>query len=89
MNDYEIGTVFDLYDDDPQKYMVINKCEKENNIYLLASPVNNDSGSWKIRYGETFILNVDKATNRIDYETDETIASELVMDLYNKSGMIS
>ncbi len=87
MSGYEIGTVFDLYDDDPQRYMVINNLEKENNIYLLASPVQNDNGMWKIDYSKTFLLNVDKATLNIEYETNQDIANEIVMDLFNKGNI--
>ncbi len=87
MGDYEIGTIFDLYDDDPQKYMIINSLEKEKNIYLLASPVRDEAGSWKINYGEAFLLSVDKDTNDIEYESNEQIANEIVMDLMNKGNI--
>ena len=67
--------------------MVINNLEKENNIYLLASPVNNDTGSWKINYEKTFLLSVDKSTQEIAYETNEQIANEIVVDLMKKGNI--
>lgn len=78
MEKYKIGTVFELYKNDNQEYLIINNVEKEKNIYLLVVPVYNVNGKIKANYEKVMLLNVNKETDEIEIETNEEVIAEVV-----------
>ena len=47
MDKYKVGTVFELYENDNQEYIIVHNMEKDKWIYLLVTPVYNQSGRLK------------------------------------------
>lgn len=84
MDKYNIGTIFELYENDNQQYVIINNFEKENNIYLLVAPVENKE-EIKVEYEKVILLNVDKKTDEIKFEVNEEIIAEMVDDTIKKA----
>ena len=78
MEKYKPGTVFELYKDDSQEYMIVNNIEKKENVYLLVVPVYNQDGRVKTDYTKVMLLNVNKETDDIEIETDENIIREVI-----------
>lgn len=85
MEKYKIGTVFELYENENQEYLIVNNIEKEKNIYLLIVPVYNVKGKIKANYEKVMLLNVDKETDEIEIETNEKIIAEVVDNTIQKS----
>lgn len=79
MDKYNIGTIFELYENDSQQYVIINNLEKENNIYLLVAPIENQEIT-KVKYDKAILLNVNKKSEEINFETNEEIITQIVDD---------
>lgn len=84
MERYKPGTVFDLYENDNQEYMIVNNVEKQDKVYLLVVPIYNKDGEIKTDYTKVMLLNVDKKTDDMKIETDERIIREVVEDTMKK-----
>jgi len=84
MEKYKQGTVFELYKDDSQEYMIVNNIEKEDNVYLLVVPIYNQDGKIKTDYTKVMLLNVNKQTDDMEIVTDESIIREVVDDTMKK-----
>lgn len=84
MEKYKPGTVFELYKDDNQEYMIVNNVEKEENVYLLVVPIYNQDGEIKTNYAKVMLLKVNKQTDDIEIESDESIIREVVDDTMKK-----
>ena len=84
MDKYKPGTVFDLYENDDQEYMIVNNVEKEKNVYLLVVPIYKEDGKIKTDYSKVMLLNVDKQTDDMKVETDESIIREVVDETMKK-----
>lgn len=84
MDKYKPGTVFDLYENDNQEYMIVNNVEKEKNVYLLVVPIYKEDGKIKTDYSKVMLLNVDKQTDDMKVETDESIIREVVDETMKK-----
>ena len=84
MEKYKPGTVFDLYKDDNQEYMIVNNVEKENRVYLLVAPIYKENEEIKTDYTKVMLLNVDKDTDNIEIETDENIIREVINEIMKK-----
>ena len=82
MEEYKVGTVFELYEEDQQRYIVLNSLDKDSRIYLLVAPMNDQNGEYKVRYDETFVLCIDKETGEIDYVEDEQIVGEVIDNFF-------
>ncbi len=85
MEQYEVGTVIDLYDDDPQEYIILSKYEKEENMYMLVAPINRADIEPKINYSEAFVLRVNKETEEPEYEDNEETVKEVIKDFYDNA----
>lgn len=78
MDKYKVGTVFELYENDEQEYIIVDNMEKDKWIYLLVTPVYNESGRLKTDYTKIMLLRVHKENEEIDIETDEKVIAEMV-----------
>jgi len=85
MDKYKIGTVFELYENDSQEYMIINNLEKEEYVYILVVPVYNIDKELKADYSKVMLLKVNKETDNMDIETDMKIIKEVVDDTFKKA----
>ena len=83
MDKYKIGTVFELYENDSQEYMIINNLEKEEYVYILVVPVYNIDKELKADYSKVMLLKVNKETDNMDIETDMKIIKEVVDDTFS------
>ena len=84
MEKYKAGTVFELYKDDNQEYMIVNSVEKENNVYLLVVPIYKENEEIKTDYTKVMLLNVNKETDDMEIETDLEIIKEVVNITFGK-----
>lgn len=84
MEKYKPGTVFDLYENDDQEYMIVNNVEKEDIVYLLVVPIYKEDGKIKTDYSKVMLLNVNKQTDDIQIETNESIIREVVEETMKK-----
>lgn len=84
MERYKPGTVFDLFENDDQEYMIVNNVEKEDKVYILVVPIYNKDGEVKTNYTKVMLLSVDKKTDDMKIETDENIISEVVEETMKK-----
>lgn len=84
MDKYKAGTVFELYEDDKQEYIIVDNLEKENDVYLLVTPIYNEKGRIKTDYSKVMLLKVNKGTDEINIETDEKVISEMVDKILKK-----
>ena len=84
MDKYKAGTVFELYEDDKQEYIIVDNLEKENDVYLLVTPIYNEKGRIKTDYSKVMLLKVNKGTDEINIETDEKVISERVDKILKK-----
>ena len=46
--------------------------------------MSDQNGEYKVRYDETFVLNIDKKTEEIEYVEDEQIVGEVIDDFFAK-----
>ena len=84
MDKYKPGTVFELYENDDQEYMIVSNLEKENNVYILVIPVSKGEKTLKTDYSKLMLLKVDKETDDIEIETNKDIISEIVKNTMEK-----
>jgi len=78
MDKYQEGTLFQLYENDEQLYLVVSKVELELGIFLLTVPVDNIENNTKIEYSKAILLRVDKENEEISFETDREITSKVI-----------
>ena len=84
MERYKPGTVFNLYENDKQEYMIVNNVEKEEVVYILVVPIYKEDGKIKTDYSKVILLNVNKKTDNMQVETDESIIREVVEETMKK-----
>lgn len=84
MEKYKAGTVFELYKDDSQEYMIVNNVEKDEIVYLLVVPVYKEEGKIKTDYTKVILLNVNKQTDDMEIETNLDIIKEVVNITFQK-----
>ena len=84
MDKYKAGTVFELYKDDNQEYMIVNSVEKENSVYLLVVPIYKENEEIKTDYTKVMLLNVNKETDDMEIETNLEIIKEIVNITFEK-----
>ena len=78
MEKYKPGIVFELFKNDNQEYMIVNSVEKKEKVYLLIVPVYKQKGEIKTDYTKVLLVNVDKRTDDIEIEKDESVIREIV-----------
>lgn len=84
MDKYKPGTVFELYKNDSQEYMIVNNVEKDETVYLLVVPVYKEDGKIKTDYTKVILLNVNKQTDDMKIETNLDIIKEIVNITFQK-----
>ena len=84
MEKFKPGTVFDLFENDDQEYMIVNNVEKEDKVYLLVVPIYNKGGEIQTDYTKVMLVNVNKHTDDIEIETNESIIREVVDETMKK-----
>ena len=81
MNKYKEGTVFELYDNDDRKFMILKNTEIEDVIYLVVAPVNDEEEKIKINPTGVLLLRVDKETDDISFEHNKDIITKVVNNM--------
>lgn len=84
MDKFKEGTVFEYSDED---YMILNHIEKEENAYLLVTPVFKEKGSVKTSYEQMMLIKVNLETDDMEIETNEEIVAEIVEDTMKKANI--
>lgn len=82
MEKYKSGTAFELNDN--EEYIIIDSMEKEDIVYLLASPLYHENKIIKTDYSKTLLVKVDKNTDDMEIETDEKVIEEVINNSINK-----
>jgi len=78
MDKYKVGTIFQLYEDDEQLYVVMSNVELEKETYLLVTPVNQVEKNFQIDYSSVFLVKVNNETENISIETNKEIIKNVV-----------
>lgn len=78
MDKYQVGTIFQLYENNEQLYLIVSNVELESGIYLLVVPIDNEEKNTKVEYAKAILLKVNKETDEITIETDKDITSEVI-----------
>lgn len=85
MNKYEVGTVFELFENEDQEYMILDNYEKGENVYVFATPIETDKkGVIRSDYTKVLLIRINKATDEMKVETDEKIIEEATESLLSK-----
>ncbi|MGN1299426.1 MAG: hypothetical protein ACI4UE_05535 [Candidatus Scatovivens sp.] len=85
MNKYKVGTVFELFENNNQEYMILDTFEKENFVYAFVTPINTDKkGVTKTDYTKAMLIKINKITEEMKIETDERIIAEAVDSMISK-----
>ena len=85
MNKYEIGTVFELFENNNQEYMIIDNYEKGENVYAFVTPIETDKkGVVRTDYSKAMLVRINKITDEMKVETNENIIAEATDSLINK-----
>ena len=85
MNKYEIGTVFELFENDNQEYVILDSYDKGENVYVFATAIENvKKGATRVDYTKALLVRINKATDEMKVETDEKIIEEATENLINK-----
>ena len=82
MNKYKEGTVFELYDNDDRKFIVLKHVEIEGVDYLVVTPVNDKEEKVKINPTGVLLLSVDKETDNINFEYNKEIIAKVVNSMF-------
>lgn len=82
MNKYQEGTVFQLYEDDDRKFMVVKNVEIDDFIYLVVTPINDHNEKIKINPTGVLLLRINKDTNDISFEHDKEIIKKVVNSMF-------
>ena len=81
MDKYKEGTIFSLYEDSDEDYLVLKRSEIDGNIYILVTPVKINEDNLKYNEEKLILLSVDEKTEEIAFETDVDIITKVVDDL--------
>lgn len=85
MNKYETGTVFELFENDIQEYVILDSYDKGENVYVFATPVEREkTGVIRADYTQVLLVRINKSTDEMKVETDEKIIEEATENLINK-----
>lgn len=82
MDKYKEGTVFELYDDDDRRFIVLKHTEIDGVDYLVVTPVNDEEEKIKINPTGVFLLSVDKETDDISFEYNKEIITKVVNTMF-------
>lgn len=78
MEKYQEGTVFELYENDATKYIVLKKVELDGNVYLLISELHGAKNNYGIDPKKLILIHVDKDTDEITFENNKEIIRQVV-----------
>ncbi|MBR5227407.1 MAG: hypothetical protein IKV94_02075 [Clostridia bacterium] len=82
MEQYKEGTVFALYENSDQEYIILKNVKSEEGIYLVVSPVLGDVNNLKLDASKSMLLKVDPQTNDITFVKDENIIRSIVDNIF-------
>ena len=82
MEKYKEGTVFELYENDPQEYIILKNVELDDDLYLVVVPVSNEENKLKMDTKKLFLLKVNKELDNIEIERKEEIINNLIDNLF-------
>lgn len=78
MEQYKEGTVFSLYEDSDDDYIVLKTLNLDNKIYLIVCPVTGEKENLKMDTSKLVLINVDEKTNDIEFVKDEEIIGKAI-----------
>ena len=82
MEQYKEGTVFVLYENDPQEYIILKRVELEEDLYLVVVPVSNEENKLKMDTKKLFLLKVNKGLENIEIECDNEVIKKVIDNLF-------
>lgn len=81
MEQFQEGTVFELFENDPQEYIILKKLNLDEKIYLVVVPVDGEQDNLKMNTKKLLLLKVN-GVNDIEIEADDTIIRKVVDNLF-------
>lgn len=85
MSKYEVGTVFELFENEEQEYIILDTYDKGEYVYAFVTPIDTDKkGATRADYTNAILVRINKNTDEMKIETDEQIIEEATESLINK-----
>lgn len=84
MNKYEVGTVFELFENDKQEYIILDTYDKDEYVYAFVTTISDKKGTVTADYTNAMLVRIDKNTDEMKIETDEKIIEEATDNLIDK-----
>lgn len=82
MDKYKEGTVFELYDDDDRRFIILKHTEINGVDYLVVTPINDEEEKIKINPTGVLLLRVDKETDDVSFEHNKEIITKVVNTMF-------
>lgn len=77
IEDYKPGTVYELYENDSQEYIIIDTIEEKENLFFFTAPVIGTKKDLKAYYDKTFLIKVKKETGDLEIEKDKEVVKRI------------
>lgn len=85
MSKYEVGSVFELFENEKQEYIILDTYDKGENVYAFVTPIDTDKkGATRADYTNAILVRINKSTDEMKVETDEQIIEEATESLIDK-----
>lgn len=81
MEQYKEGTVFELYENDEQEYIILKNINIDGSKYLVVAPVNGEKENLKMEAKKLLLLKIN-SDNGIEIEEDEIIIRKVIDNLF-------